>query len=135
MLGICRICPSIILPTLSHLLLAPMLHLPPFAALHSKLLCDAFDAESGAADLINKVQSQRGHSNPSCGIFVSLAECLGRNIQLASFDNEMGCNARNANEAVLQLLNHRHAYSASFQNLCRTPDYLEPLAQALHFGA
>jgi len=125
-------CPSIILSMLSHLLHAPILHLPCFATLDSKQLCDVFDAESDAADLINDAQeSQRAHSDPSCGIFALLAECLGRNIQLASFDNEMGRKARNTNEAVLQLLSHRHAFSSSFQNFCRTPDFLEPLAQAL----
>jgi hypothetical protein len=125
-------CPSIILPMLSHLLHAPILHLPGFATLDSKQLCDVFDAESDAADLIYDAQeSQRRNSDPSCGIFALLAECLGRNIQLASFDNAMGRKARNTNEAVLQLLSHRHAFSTSFQNFCRTPDFLEPLAQAL----
>eukprot|EP00804_Cyclotella_cryptica_P015194 CCRYP_000744-RI/>CCRYP_000744-RI protein AED:0.49 eAED:0.49 QI:0/0/0/1/0/0/2/0/126 len=57
--------------------------------------------------------------------------CLGRNIQLASFDNELGRKARNTNECVLQLLSHRHAFSPQFQGFCRTPDFLEPLAQAL----
>lgn len=60
-----------------------------------------------------------------------MAECLGRNIQLASFDNEMGFKARRTNEAVLHLLSHRHTFSSSFQEFCRTPDFLEPLAQAL----
>jgi len=125
-------CPSIILSMLSHLLHAPILHLPCFATLDSKQLCDVFNAESDAADLIQDArENQRVHSDPSCGIFALLAECLGRNIQLASFDNEMGRKARNTNEAVLQLLSHRHAFSPSFQNFCRTPDFLEPLAQAL----
>ncbi|KAL7542224.1 hypothetical protein ACHAXR_011601, partial [Thalassiosira sp. AJA248-18] len=125
-------CPSIILSMLSHLLHAPILHLPCFATLDPKQLCEVFDAESDSADLINDAQeNQRAHSDPSCGIFALLAECLGRNIQLASFDNEMGRKARNTNEAVLQLLSHRHAFSPSFQNFCRTPDFLEPLAQAL----
>ena len=125
-------CPSIILSMLSHLLHAPILHLPCFATLETKQLCDVFDAESDAAELITEAQrSRRAHSDPSCGIFALLAECLGRNIQLASFDNEMGRKARNTNEAVLQLLSHRHAFSPPFQQFCRTPDFLEPLAQAL----
>jgi hypothetical protein len=125
-------CPSIILPMLSHLLHAPILHLPCFSVLDSKQLCDVFDAESDAPDLIKYAQdSKRGQSDPSCGIFALLAECLGRNIQLASFENEMGRKARNTNEAVLHLLSHRHAFSVSFQSFCRTPDFLEPLAQAL----
>lgn len=125
-------CPSIMLPLLSHLLNAPILHLPSFATLDSKQLCDVFDAESDAPGLTNDTQdSRRVKSDPSCGIFALLAECLGRNIQLASFDNELGDKARKTNEAILQLLIHRHAFSASFQLFCQTRDFLEPLAQAL----
>jgi len=39
--------------------------------------------------------------------------------------------ARRTNEAVLRLLEHRHTFSSSFQEFCRTRDFLEPLAQAL----
>ncbi|KAL7555059.1 hypothetical protein ACHAWF_018688 [Thalassiosira exigua] len=137
-------CPSIILSMLSHLLHAPILHLPCFASLDPKQLCDVFDAESDAADLVGADDARRdarnrggllssrgGPSDPSCGIFALLAECLGRNIQLASFDNDVGRRARETNEAVLRLLSHRHAFSPSFQDFCRTPDFLEPLAQAL----
>jgi len=126
-------CPSIILSMLSHLLHAPILHLPCFASLDPKQLCEVFDQESDSPDLINNdyQDSLRGPSDPSCGIFALLAECLGRNIQLAGFDSEMGRKARNTNEAVLQLLSHRHAFSIAFQDFCRTPDFLEPLAQAL----
>ncbi|KAL9189629.1 hypothetical protein ACHAXT_009304 [Thalassiosira profunda] len=130
-------CPSVILSLLSHLLHAPILHLPCFATLDSKQLCDVFDAESDAADLVRAARRDGSgrigerSADPSCGIFALLAECLGRNIQLASFDNELGRKARNTNEAVLQLLSHRHAFSPSFQQFCRTPDFLEPLAQAL----
>eukprot|EP00804_Cyclotella_cryptica_P023828 CCRYP_019474-RC/>CCRYP_019474-RC protein AED:0.00 eAED:0.00 QI:520/1/1/1/1/1/2/4116/2642 len=126
-------CPSIMLSMLSHLLNAPILHLPSFASLDIKQLCEVFDAESDSPDLINNdaQESLRSPSDPSCGIFALLAECLGRNIQLASFDNELGRKARNTNECVLQLLSHRHAFSPQFQGFCRTPDFLEPLAQAL----
>ncbi len=125
-------CPSIIVPLLSHLLHAPILQLPCFSTLDPKQLCDAFDAESDADGLIAAAQeSIRVHSDPSSGIFALLAECLGRNIQLASFDYDMGLTARSANEAVLHLLSHQHAFSPSFQSFCRTPDFLEPLAQVL----
>jgi len=127
------ICPSIIMSMLSNLLHAPILHMPCFATLEPKQLCDVFDAESDAVELINNEAqgSLRYNSDPSCGIFALLAECLGRNIQLASFDNETGKKARDTNKAVLQLLSHRHAFSPTFQKFCRTPDFLEPLAQAL----
>ena len=127
------ICPSIIMSMLSNLLHAPILHMPCFAVLDPKQLCDVFDAESDAAELINNEAqgSFRYNSDPSCGIFALLAECLGRNIQLASFDNETGKKARDTNKAVLQLMSHRHKFSATFQKFCRTPDFLEPLAQAL----
>ena len=127
------ICPSIIMSMLSNLLHAPILHIPCFATLAPKQLCDVFDAESDAVELINNETqgSLRYNSDPSCGIFALLAECLGRNIQLASFDNETGKKARDTNKAVLQLLSHRHAFSSTFQKFCRTPDFLEPLAQAL----
>lgn len=124
-------CPSIMLSMLSHLLNAPILHLPNFATLDIKQLCEVFDAESDSPSLINKGDERIRSSDPSCGIFALLAECLGRNIQLASFDNELGRKARTTNECVLQLLSHRHAFSSHFQAFCRTPDFLEPLAQAL----
>ncbi|KAL7513979.1 hypothetical protein ACHAXN_011851 [Cyclotella atomus] len=125
-------CPSIMLSMLSHLLNAPILHLPNFASLDIKQLCEVFDAESDSPSLIHKEDQGRVRSSdPSCGIFALLAECLGRNIQLASFENELGRKARNTNECILQLLSHRHAFSSHFQAFCRTPDFLEPLAQAL----
>ena len=99
-----------------------------------RTVCEIFDAESDASELIMRENLHGGlhdSSDPSCGIFALLAECLGRNIQLASFDNEMGLKARRTNEAVLHLLSHRHTFSSSFQEFCRTPDFLEPLAQAL----
>jgi hypothetical protein len=65
-----------------------------------------FDSVSDSADLLNNnVQEHlRPTFDPSCGIFALLAECLGRNIQLASFENAVGRKARNTNEAVLHLL-------------------------------
>ena len=126
-------CASITMSMLSQLLCAPILHLPCFGTINAGQLCEIFDAENDS-ELIMR-ESIRGGlhtpSDPSCGIFALLAECLGRNIQLASFDNELGRNARQINEAVLSLLSHRHKFSSSFQEFCRTPDFLEPLAQAL----
>lgn len=126
-------CASITMSMLSQLLCAPILHLPCFGTINAGQLCEIFDAENDS-ELIMR-ESIRGGlhtpSDPSCGIFALLAECLGRNIQLASFDNELGRKARQINEAVLSLLSHRHKFSSSFQEFCRTPDFLEPLAQAL----
>jgi WD40 repeat protein len=127
-------CPAIILSMLSQLLHAPILHLPCFATLDATQLCEVFDLESDATELIINDSTQGGlhtPSDPSCGIFALLAECLGRNIQLASYQNEAGFKARHTNEAVIRLLGHRHTFSSSFQEFCRTPDFLEPLAQAL----
>jgi hypothetical protein len=127
-------CPSITMSMLSQLLHAPILHLPCFGVMDSTLLCEVFDAESDTTELVMRESMQGGTNNPSdpsCGIFALLAECLGRNIQLAPFENDLGRKARQANEAVLQLLSHRHRFSTAFQDFCRTPDFLEPLAQAL----
>ena len=122
------------LSMLSQLLHAPILHLPSFGALDAEQLCSIFDTESDAKELIlhdfNK-GGLRKCTNPSSGIFALLAECLGRNIQLGAVDNEMGLRARQTNEAVLRLLTHRHTFSSPFQEFCASPDFLEPLAQAL----
>mmetsp|Transcript_30241 Transcript_30241/g.46140 ORF Transcript_30241/g.46140 Transcript_30241/m.46140 type:complete len:3721 (-) Transcript_30241:46-11208(-) len=127
-------CPSITMSMLSQLLHAPILHLPCFGTLESSQLREVFDAEKDTTEMVMRESIQGGarrSSDPSCGIFALLAECLGRNIQLAPFDNDLGQKARETNEAVLQLLSHRHRYSPAFQDFCRTPDFLEPLAQAL----
>ena len=127
-------CPSITMSMLSQLLHAPILHLPCFGVLDASQLCEVFDSESNTTESVMKESILGGlshPSDPSCGIFALLAECLGRNIQLAPFSNELGRKARQTNEAVLQLLSHRHRFSTSFQEFCRSPDFLEPLAQAL----
>ena len=127
-------CPSITMSMLAQLLHAPILHLPCFGVMDATLLCEVFDSESDTTELVMRESiqgSMNNPSDPSCGIFALLAECLGRNIQLAPFDNGAGRKARQANEAVLQLLSHRHRFSSAFQDFCRTPDFLEPLAQAL----
>jgi len=126
--------PSITLSMLSQLLHAPILHLPCFGSLDPIQLCTVFDLESDATELIvndNVHSSVNTPSDPSCGIFALLAECLGRNIQLSAVENEVGAKARQTNEAVIALLCQRHTVSSAFQNFCRTPDFLEPLAQSL----
>jgi len=126
--------PSITLSMLCQLLHAPILHLPCFGNLDPVQLCTVFDAESDAKELIDN-ERKNGSSNtlsePSCGIFALLAECLGRNIQLSAVENEVGAKARQTNEAVLALLCHHHTCSSTFQDFCRSPHFLEPLAQAL----
>ena len=70
-------------------------------------------------------------SDPSCGVFALLAECIGRNIQLTTCESETGNKAKVTNDAILNLLSHRHTFSSDFQDICITPDFLEPLAQTL----
>lgn len=120
-------CPGINMAMLAQLLHVPILHLPSFPVLDAEQLYEVFDSESEEPD---EVINEDG-SDPSCGIFALLAECLGRNIQLALTDNELGRKASETNKAVLQLLNIRHAHSISFQQFCCTPAFLEPLSQAL----
>jgi hypothetical protein len=126
-------CPSIILSMLSQLLHVPILHLPVFQRLDATQLCEVFDAESDTSILLVDHSPGGLHTplDPSCGIFALLAECLGRNIQLAALPGDVGEVAKRTNEAVLKLLGHRHTFSSSFQEFCRTRDFLEPLAQAL----
>jgi len=125
---------SIILAMLSQLLHAPLLHLPCFGALDPEQLCAIFDTESDDTNLISRENNKGGIStsaNPTGGIFAIIAECLGRNIQLGAMDNELGLKARKTNNAVLHLLTHCHSFSFSFQQFCRSPDFLEPIAQSL----
>lgn len=126
--------PSVMLSMLSQLLHAPILHLPSFGALDAEQLCSIFDTESDAKELILHESNKGGlrkSTDPSRGIFALLAECLGRNIQLGAVDSKMGLRARQTNEAVFHLLTHRHTFSSPFQEFCASPDFLEPLAQAL----
>ena len=120
-------CPGINMAMLAQLLHVPILHLPCFPFLDAEQLYEVFDMESEEPD---EVINEDG-SDPSCGIFALLAECLGRNIQLALTDNSLGTKASETNKAVLQLLKHRHASSFAFQQFCCTPAFLEPLSQAL----
>ena len=65
------------------------------------------------------------------GVFTLLCECLGRNIHVASYNDENGKEARETNESVIRLIAHRHEFSPAFQENCRTPSFLAPLAQAV----
>jgi len=126
--------PSIMLSMLSQLLHAPILHLPSFGALDTAQLCSIFDTESDAKELILHDSSKGGLKKSKeslSGVFGLLAECLGRNIQVGASENDLGLRARKTNEAVLRLLTHRHCFSSPFQDFCSSPDFLEPLAQAL----
>ena len=125
---------SITLAMLSQLLHAPLLHLPCFGSLDPEQLCAIFDTESDDKDLAVQENSKGGLETSvasTCGIFSLLAECLSRNIQLGAVESTMGIKAKQTNEAVLVLLTHRHSFSSTFQTFCRTPDFLEPIAQAL----
>ena len=126
--------PNILVSMLSQLLHAPLLHLPCFGSLHPDQLCALFDTESDDPGLIMMENMKGGverNTTSSDGIFSLLAECVGRNIQLGVADDEIGKKARESNEAIVTLLIHRHAFSSAFQRFCRTPAFLEPLAQSL----
>ena len=127
-------CTNIIISLLSQLLHVSILHLPCFSTLDAAQLNEVFDSEGDLSELMSKASSRRlggRKRDPSCGIFALIAECMGRNIQLAPFDNIHGRKAKQTNTAILELLTHRHGLSPAFQEYCRTPDFLEPLAQAL----
>ena len=127
-------CASIITSMLSQLMNAPILHLPCFGSLDPAQLCEFFDVESDSTELTLNENMHGGlnsSSDPSCGVFALLAECIGRNIQLATCDTELGIKAKVTNDAILNLLSHRHTFSSAFQDFCRTPDFIEPIAQVL----
>ena len=48
------------------------------------------------------------------GVFSLLGECLGRNIQVASYNDENGKEARETNKVVICLIAHRHEFSPAF---------------------
>jgi hypothetical protein len=127
-------CPSVSISLLSQLLHVSILHLPCFSILDAGQLNEVFESERDMSEIISQrfIQAASNQkSEPSSGIFALLAECLSRNIQLSPFDNEIGRKARQANTAILELLQHRHNLSPSFQEFCRSPDFVEPLAQTL----
>jgi hypothetical protein len=127
-------CSNVTTSLLSQLLHVSILHLPCFAIMDASQLNEVFDSEGELSELMAKANARRMSGrkrDPSCGIFALIAECMGRNIQLAPFDNDLGRKASQTNKAILELLSHRHELSPAFQEFCRTPDFLEPLAQAL----
>jgi len=127
-------CPSIIVTMLSQLLHHPILFVPTLHSLEAAKLCEIFEPDIVSNGLFFGETNQNNfHTplDPSCGIFALLSECLGRNVQLASVAGDTGVKAKKTNEVVLRLLGHMHTFSSSFQEFCRTRDFLEPLSQAL----
>jgi hypothetical protein len=110
-----------------------ILHLPSLPILDSSQLNEVFLSESDVSEVVARAYSESSidNSDPSSGVFALLAECIGRNVQLAPFDNELGRKARDSNMAILELLAHRHNLSPSFQEFCRTLAFIEPLSQIL----
>mmetsp|Transcript_31498 Transcript_31498/g.76019 ORF Transcript_31498/g.76019 Transcript_31498/m.76019 type:complete len:3637 (+) Transcript_31498:249-11159(+) len=127
-------CSSVIISLLSQLLHVSILSLPCFPMLDAAQLNIVFDEESRLSEKVSKAQLQalgNRKRDPSCGIFALVAECIGRNLQLVPFDNELGKKAMQTNMAILELLQHRHNLSPAFQDFCRTSDFVEPLSQTL----
>jgi hypothetical protein len=126
-------CPSVILALLSELLHVSILHLPSLPMLDAAQLNEVFTSESEISEVVSRAYAQMHDSNsePSSGVFALLAECIGRNVQLAPFDNQLGKKARETNMAILDLLAHRHNLSSAFQDFCRTKAFIEPLSQTL----
>lgn len=127
-------CPSVVISLLSQLLHVSILNLPCFPMLDAGMLNIVFDEESELSDKVSAANSRAlggRKRDPSCGIFALVAECVGRNIQLAPFDNELGKKALQTNMAILELLQHRHNLSPGFQEFCRTAEFVEPLSQTL----
>lgn len=120
-------CSGMVLPLLSELLHVPILHLHSFPNLNPEQLCEVFDTES-LSDFIPKLNES---VDPSSGVFALLAECLGRNIKLVSSQSNLAQKARETNDAIIELISHRHAESPGFQEFCSTAAFLEPLSQAL----
>jgi Beige/BEACH domain/PH domain associated with Beige/BEACH len=126
-------CPTVMLALLSELLHVSILHLPSLPMLDAAQLNEVFTSESGISEVVSQAYAELNSedSDPSSGVFALLAECIGRNVQLAPFDNELGKKARETNMAILDLLAHRHNLSPAFQAFCRTRAFLEPLSQTL----
>jgi WD40 repeat protein len=120
-------CASVITSALSNLLFVPILHVHSLATLAPDQLCEVFDAESSDLDAVYITKS----SDPSNGIFALVAECIGRNVQLASTSIAFSPKAEETNRGVLQLLSHRHEVSSDFRAYCATPLFLEPFCQTL----
>ncbi|KAL3922392.1 MAG: hypothetical protein SGILL_002229 [Bacillariaceae sp.] len=126
-------CPTIILALLSELFHVSILHLPSLPMLDAAQLNEVFISESDVSEIVSRAYAEVTEQNadPSSGVFALLAECIGRNVQLAPFDNELGRKARETNMAILDLMAHRHNLSPAFQEFCRTQAFIEPLSQTL----
>jgi hypothetical protein len=127
-------CPSVVMSLLSQLLHVSILNLPCFPTLDAAQLNIVFDEESELSENVsaaNVIALGGRKRDPSCGIFALVAECIGRNIQLAPFDNDLGKKSLQTNMAILELLQHRHNQSPAFQEFCRTAEFVEPLSQTL----
>jgi len=126
-------CSTIIIALLSELLHVSILHLPSFPLLDASQLNEVFEQESEFSEKVSIAcaESTTEKSDPSCGVFFLLAECIGQNVQLAPFDNELGKKARETNKAILELLKHRHNLSPAFQSFCTTQAFLRPLIHTI----
>lgn len=126
-------CSTVIIALLSELLHVSILHIPSLPMLDASQLNEVFTSESDVSEIVSNAYAQftKGDIDSSSGVFALLSECIGRNIQLAHFDDQVGRKARETNMAILELLAHRHNLSPAFQMYCRTPSFIEPLLQTL----
>ena len=132
--------PCVLLPALAHLLRIPVYKLPYLPHLDPEQLIVLFDSISADAAADLKVASS---DEVLCDLFSLLAECIGRNAQLASSlnlhgaqqDPELADAAKSGNFAVLRLLYHvqcsTNPHYADFRRISRSQDFLEHLIQAL----
>ncbi|VEU36285.1 unnamed protein product [Pseudo-nitzschia multistriata] len=126
-------CSTIIIALLSELLHVSILHLPSFPILDASQLNEIFEQESEVSEKVSNkfAESATESLDPSCGVFALLAECIGRNVQLSTSDNDLGKKARQTNIAILELLKHRHNLSSAFQSFCTTQSFLRPLIHTM----
>lgn len=118
-------CSGITLTLLSELLNVPILHLPFFPRLDPEQLYEVFDSEAG------EFKTVQNSEDPSSEIFGLVVECIGRNIKYMAIADEVGTTAKETNDAIIQLIAHRHEVSPTFQEFCKSRSFLEPLSQAL----
>eukprot|EP00934_Nitzschia_sp_Nitz4_P005324 Nitzschia sp. Nitz4//scaffold43_size134323//124879//134327//NITZ4_003322-RA/size134323-augustus-gene-0.228-mRNA-1//1//CDS//3329552017//5314//frame0 len=127
-------CSSITISLLSQLFHVSILHLPCFPVLDAAQLNEIFEAERDLSETMSRMYTRNEasrKSDASSGVFALLAECIARNIQLSASNGDVGQKARQTNVAIVELLQHRHNLSLSFQEFCRTSHFIEPLAQTL----
>ena len=125
-------CSSVMISLLSQLLHVSILNLPCFPMLDANQLNIVFEEENHISEMVSMTEASKSKKrDPSCGIFALVAECIGRNIHLASFNNELSRTALQTNMAILELLQSRHKLSPAFQAFCRSDEFVEPLSQTL----